>query len=676
MNIVAIVQARMNSTRLPGKVLKKITDKPAIEILLNRLGQAEALNKIIIATSDNPKDEELKNYLINLNFEVYAGSERDVLSRFFLAAKSVSADVLVRISGDCPCIDPLLINQIISTFLKNDLDYCSNVIDPTFPDGLDIEVFSFEALERANAEATSSYDREHVTPFIKNSNLFKVHNVSNKKDFSHIRLTLDESEDLVLLQKIFEYFSPRIDFTWKEAVEYLNSNQDLLAYNKKFKRNEGSQMSTGQKLYQRAKKIIPGGNMLLSKRPEMFLPDLWPSYFSKAKGIHIWDLDNNKYLDMSLMGVGTNILGYGNDEVDHSVSSTISSGNMSTLNCPEEVYLAEKLVEMHPWSNMVKFARTGGEANAIAIRIARAASGKDKVAICGYHGWHDWYLASNIDDPQNLSQHLLSGLEANGVPKALKGTTIPFQYNDFDSLSNIVSKGDIGAIKMEVFRNVEPNDNFLHKVRKLASDNGIVLIFDECTSGFRETFGGLHKKYNVEPDIALFSKALGNGYAICSILGRKEVMESAQSSFISSTFWTERIGPTAGLKTLEIMERDQSWKYITELGKKLCQSWRDLSETHKLPIAISGLPAISSFSFTSEHHNIYKTFITQELLAKGILANTAVYLSTSHNEKNISFYLEELDAVFHKLSKNEESGSNPSDLLNGPICHSGFSRLN
>jgi glutamate-1-semialdehyde aminotransferase/spore coat polysaccharide biosynthesis protein SpsF (cytidylyltransferase family) len=666
----------MNSTRLPGKVLKKITDKSAIEILLDRLSQAEALNKVIIATSDNPKDEELKNYLINLNFKVYSGSERDVLNRFFLAAKSVSADVIVRISGDCPCIDPVLINKMISTFLTNDLDYCSNVINPTFPDGLDIEVFSFAALERANAEAHSSFDREHVTPFIKDSNLFKVQNVSNKKDFSQIRLTLDESEDLVVLQKIFEHFSPKIDFTWQEAVEYLNLNQDLLAYNKKFKRNEGSQMSTGQKLYKRAKKIIPGGNMLLSKRPEMFLPDLWPSYFSKAKGIHIWDLDNKKYLDISLMGVGTNILGYGNDEVDHAVSSTISSGNMSTLNCPEEVYLAEKLVEMHPWSNMVKFARTGGEANAIAIRIARAASGKDKIAICGYHGWHDWYLASNIDDPENLSQHLLSGLEANGVPKALKGTTIPFQYNDFDSLSNIVSNGDIGAIKMEVFRNVEPKDNFLQRVRKLANDNGIVLIFDECTSGFRETFGGLHKKYDVEPDIALFSKALGNGYAICSILGREEVMESAQSSFISSTFWTERIGPTAALKTLEIMQRDKSWEYITELGKKLCKSWKDLSEKHKLPITISGLPAISSFNFNNKHHNIYKTFITQELLAKGIIANTAVYLSTEHNEKNISYYLEELDEVFYKLNKNEKCEKDPIYLLKGQACHSGFSRLN
>ena len=156
-------------------------------------------------------------------------------------------------------------------------------------------------------------------------------------------------------------------------------------------------MRIGQKLYEKAKTLIPGGTMLLSKRPEMFLPHHWPSYFSKAKGCEVWDLDGNKYLDMSIMGIGTNTLGYGNEEVDNAVRSVIDKGNMSTLNCPEEVWLAEKLIEINPWADMVRFARTGGEANAIAIRIARAATGKDKVAICGYHGWHDWYLSANLN---------------------------------------------------------------------------------------------------------------------------------------------------------------------------------------------------------------------------------------------------------------------------------------
>ena len=209
---------------------------------------------------------------------------------------------------------------------------------------------------------------------------------------------------------------------------------------------------TGQNLYKRAKKLIPGGNMLLSKRAEMFLPNQWPAYFSKAKDCRVWDLDGNEYIDMSLMGIGTNTLGYGHPEVDDAVRQVIDQGNMSTFNCPEEVHLSEKLIELHPWADMVRLARTGGEANAIAIRIARAASGKDKVAICGYHGWHDWYLSTNLGDKSHLDDHLLPGLVPKGVPRELKGTSLSFTYNDFEGLEQLVRNHDIGVIMMEVYR--------------------------------------------------------------------------------------------------------------------------------------------------------------------------------------------------------------------------------
>ena len=301
-----------------------------------------------------------------------------------------------------------------------------------------------------------------------------------------------------------------------------------------------------------------------------------PSYFSKAKGCKVWDMDGTEYVDMSIMGIGTNILGYGHEEVDKAVDEVIKKGNMSTLNCPEEVYLAERLIEINPWSDMVRLARTGGEANAIAIRIARAASGKDNVAICGYHGWHDWYLAANIQSKDGLNEHLLSGLETNGVPKSLEGTVFPFKYNDYEELEKIVDAHDIGVIKMEVIRNKGPENNFLEKVRELSSKKGIVLIFDECTSGFRESFGGIHKNFNIDPDIAMFGKALGNGYGVTSIVGRKEVMEAAQNSFMSSTFWTERIGPSAAaIKTLEIMEDIKSWEYISKTGKYIKTNGRN-----------------------------------------------------------------------------------------------------
>jgi len=431
----------------------------------------------------------------------------------------------------------------------------------------------------------------------------------------------------------------------------------------------------GQVLWEHAKKIIPGGNMLLSKRAEMFLPNLWPAYFSKAKGCRVWDLDGREYIDMSIMGIGTNILGYGHPEVDDAVRKVIDAGNMSTLNCPEEVYLAERLIELHPWADMVRLTRSGGEANAVAIRIARAASGRDKVAFCGYHGWHDWYLAANLGDEKTLAGHLLPGLEPKGVPTNLKNTIFPFNYNTFNELETITSQHDIGVIIMEVSRNKGPENSFLEKIRQLATAKGIVLIYDECTSGFRQTFGGLHKEYGVEPDMAMFGKSMGNGYAINAVIGRREVMEAAQSSFISSTFWTERIGPVASLKTLEVMEKLKSWEKITTTGNQIRKAWLQLAEKYGLDMELWGLPALSGFTIKSPHALAYKTLITQEMLDKGYLAANSVYVCTEHSPDIVEGYFSALDSVFELISSCE-AGRDVTTLLKGPVCHAGFKRLN
>ena len=433
-------------------------------------------------------------------------------------------------------------------------------------------------------------------------------------------------------------------------------------------------MGKGQKLYSKAKQIVAGGNMLLSKRPEMFLPEHWPSYFSKSKGCEVWDLDGNKYID-TLMMPGTNSLGYNYAEIDEAVKETINSGNMSTLNAPEEVELTERLVELHPWADMARFARSGGEANSVAIRLARAASGKDNVAFCGYHGWHDWYLASNLSDTKGLDGHLLPGLDPHGVPKNLKDSVYPFEYNNFDKLEELVKTKNIGVIKMEVYRNKEPENNFLHRVRKLANEFNIVLVFDECTSGFRKNYGGLHKLYDVEPDVAMFGKALGNGYAVTAVLGKREVMQAAEKSFISSTFWTERIGSSAALATLKVMEKEKSWEKITSIGENINREWMKLSEEYELPIAINGLAALTTFTFKSENALAYKTLITQEMLKKGFLAATAVYACTAHTPEIIKEYLENLKPIF-KMIKECEEGRDVMELLEGPIAHNGFKRLN
>ena len=675
MTIIAIVQARMESTRFPGKVMKNVNEKKLIEILLHRLSQSKMIDEIVVATSSDESNLDLKYFVESIGFSCVVGSRDNVLERYVTVGKKYNADVIVRITGDCPLIDFNIVDLCIKKFLTLKVNYLSNTLTPTYPDGMDVEVIEFDTLAESLTQTLDFFDLEHVTPYIRKSDQYSKYSLEGVEDYSSIRLTVDLPEDLVLVSKIVEHFHPRLDFNLEEIVRFTHQYPELLEINAHILRNEGSQINKGQKLWNRAKKAIPGGNSLLSKRPEMFLPEIWPAYFSKAKGCKVWDLDNNEFLDMSLMGVGTNILGYGHPEVDEAVNRVVADGNMSTLNSPDEVYLAEKLIELHPWAEMVKFARTGGEANAIAIRIARAASGKDQVAICGYHGWHDWYLSANLGESPQLDGHLLPGLEPNGVPRNLKNTVFTFTYNDYDELLNIVKNNNIGVIKMEVVRNEEPKNGFLEKVRKLATEKGIVLIFDECTSGFRETFGGIHKKYNIEPDMATFGKALGNGYAITAVIGRREVMDAAQSTFISSTFWTERIGPAAALKTLEVMESEKSWEVITSQGLELRNSWNEIASRHNLNIQISGIPALSGFSFISKSYLEYKTYLTQEMLKAKILASNSIYFSIAHSTIYINIYLEKLEEIFTEISK-FETGSNVKEFLDGPTCHSGFKRLN
>jgi len=672
---VAIVQARMGSTRLPGKVMKQIGQNTIIGLLLKRLSLSKRIDKIVLATSIEENNNPLVEHVSEMGFAFEQGSEDDVLERFYCAAKSHDADVIVRITGDCPFVDAELVDQTIDVFQSSSSDYVSNSNPPSFPDGLDVEIFSIAALKKAHLEATSVYDREHVTPYLRNNDQFKVDSVQGSVNFAKLRWTLDEPEDFHVIKSVFDHFKPNIYFSWIDILALQKSNPNLFEINQNITRNEGVSMGKGQKLYKRAKRVIPGGNMLLSKRPEMFLPEQWPAYFSKASGCRVWDLDGHEYIDMSIMGIGTNTLGYGNTEVDAAVKESVANGNMSTFNCPEEVYLAERLVELHPWADMVRFCRSGGEANAVAIRIARAASGKDKVAICGYHGWHDWYLAANLVTTETLEGHLLPGLNPAGVPKNLTDTVFPFTYNKFDELEILVQKHDIGIIKMEVSRNLGPQDDFLLKVRKLASDRGIVLIFDECTSGFRETFGGLHKKYGVVPDMAMFGKALGNGYAITAVLGKREIMEAAQNTFISSTFWTERIGPSAALKTLDIMEQTKSWEIITSTGLVIRDGLQMLANNYGLKINQWGMLALTGYTFESKNSLAYKTLVTQEMLKKGFLASNSVYVCTAHTPAIVDSFLSALDPIFSQIKECEE-GKNIEALLEGPVCHSGFARLN
>lgn len=674
--IIAIVQARNNSIRLPFKSLKKIGKLFSIEYVYKRLIRSKFLNNIVIATSKNKKNLSLINFLKNKGIDYYVGDDDNVLKRYYEAAKINKANIIVRITGDSIIIDYRLVDLMLKLFLKKNVDYLSNTEPMTFPDGQDIEIFTFKTLKKTYNLAKSKFDKEHVTPLMKRHKSFKRFNFENKIDYSKFRWSLDEYNDLEVIRSIYNKFSPNIYFSWKSVIKKVNKHKKLLNNNSHIQRNEGAIMNKSQKLWKRAKSLIPGGNMILSKRPELFHPKLWPAYYKKAKDCQIWDLDGKKYFDISLMGVGSNILGYANNQIDREVIKAISNSNITSLNCPEEVELCEKLVDMHPWSDMARLARTGGEASAIAIRIARAASGKSKVAFCGYHGWHDWYLSSNLKNKKNLNSHLMAGLEPLGVPDSLKGSAIPFNYNKFEELEKIVNDHDIGTVKMEVSRNFKPENNFLQKVRNLCTKKNIILIFDECSSGFRQSFGGLHKIYGVNPDMAWFGKALGNGYGITAIIGKREIMDYAQNTFISSTFWSERSGPVAANKTLEVMEKTKSWKIITSIGNYIQTEWKKLANKNNLKIQINGIAALSTFSIQSDNWIKYKTFITQEMLKKGFLATNAIFVSVCHNDKILKSYFEILDQLFYKISQFENGQASVDKELKGVICQTGFRRLN
>ncbi len=434
-----------------------------------------------------------------------------------------------------------------------------------------------------------------------------------------------------------------------------------------------------QQLYHAAKSIIPGGTQLLSKRPELFAPDQWPGYYREAHGCEVVDLDGRRYVDMSSMGIGTCLLGYNDPDVSKAVVARVQAGSMSTLNSPEEVELAQLLLSIHPWAKKVRLGRTGGEAMAIAIRIARCHTDRDVVAFCGYHGWHDWYLAANRtsqDENDPLREHLLPGLSSKGVPRQLANTALPFQYNQIDSLAEIVRNhgSRLAAVVMEPTRNSEPAAGFLEGVREWCDRSGAVLVFDEITAGWRLTLGGSHRRLAVQPDMAVFAKALGNGHPMAAILGRANVMESAQETFISSTYWTEGIGPVAALAAVRKMQQVDVPKHTAAIGTQLREGLCRIAAREGVPLKLSGYPALTYFSFEHPDALALQTLLTVRMLGHGFLAGNCFYPSLAHTSGHVAAYLSAAEDVFAELGQAARDGD-AADRIGGPVRHSGFSRL-
>ena len=430
-------------------------------------------------------------------------------------------------------------------------------------------------------------------------------------------------------------------------------------------------MNKGQKLWQKAVKIIPGGNGLLSKRPERYLPVLWPTYYSRSKDICVWDLENNKFLDMAQMGMGVSILGYANNYVDNKVKKAISKGINSTLNCKEEYDLAKKILKYDKFADQVKFAKGGGEAMSLAVRLARAKTGKDIIAFSGYHGWHDWYLAANLKNKNKLKEHLLPGLEPLGVPKNLKGTIIGFEYNNIDKLKKI-NKRNLAAIVIEGCRYKYPTREFIKELHEICKKNKTCLIIDEITSGWRSSIGGVYKKLGIKPDIVVYGKGLGNGYPISCIVGKKKYMEMGNKSFISSTAWTERTGFVAAIATIDYFIKKKVNKHILSIGNLIKKGWINLSYKHNINLRVSEVTSLCSFFLEYKNNDELYTFFTREMLKNKILASNSIYISYSHKKKDIVKYLNVCDKVFFKMKKFILS---KKKIKKSQIRFSGFARL-
>ncbi|MBQ2890060.1 MAG: aminotransferase class III-fold pyridoxal phosphate-dependent enzyme [Clostridia bacterium] len=437
-------------------------------------------------------------------------------------------------------------------------------------------------------------------------------------------------------------------------------------------------MSKAQELYAHAREIIPGGVQLLSKRPEQFAPGQWPSYFTKAKGCEVWDYDGKHYYDMTTNGIGACLLGYADPDVNKAVINRIKNGAMSTLNPPEEVELADKLCEIHPWASSVRFARTGGESCAVAVRIARATTKRDMIAICGYHGWSDWYLASNLNSDGSLDDLLLPGLKPAGVPQALRNSAVTFHYDNKEEFDEIIKNyGDrLACVIMEPVRNYLPEDNFLEYVRDGIHKAGGLLIFDEITIGWRLTLGGSHKLIGVNPDIAVFAKALGNGHPIGAIIGTKEAMDGAEDSFISSTYWTESVGPVAALATIKKCEETRIWEHTEKMGKRLIDAWNTLAKKHDIPAEAGGMPCLAHITYTKYPLEL-KTLYTVLMLKEGFLGNNGFYPTLAHTDKIMAKYEKAIDRVFAKMSEvlKKDDYNALLEAIGGPVCQSGFARL-
>ncbi len=441
-------------------------------------------------------------------------------------------------------------------------------------------------------------------------------------------------------------------------------------------RTKGVQRS--MELYRRALELIPGATQLISRRPTRGAFGITPVYATRAKGARFWDVDGNEYIDWN-SGIGAIILGYADPVVDEAVREQIGSGTLYSVNHELELELAEELIETIPCAEMVRYAKGGGEACAIAVRIARGTTGRDKVLFCGYHGWHDWYLAANLAAESSLNEHLFPGIEPIGVPRCLEGTAIPFPYGDLNALGEALdaNRGDLAAVIMEPLRSELPPDGYLEGVAKLTREHNVVLIFDEVSTGFRLTAGGVQPQLKVTPDMAVFAKSISNGYAMGAVVGRREVMEPAAQMFISSTYWSDTIGLRAALTTLREIRRRDVPAHVQKTGTELQQRLNAAADETGLGVKCGGLSIHPSLTFDVDDSRLQTKLVTlfiQEMAKRGCHGYASFYLNAAQGPDEVEQTVQAARETFITIAEGLEQ-NRIDELLECELRQDFFQRL-
>jgi glutamate-1-semialdehyde aminotransferase/spore coat polysaccharide biosynthesis protein SpsF (cytidylyltransferase family)/predicted dehydrogenase len=651
--VVAIIQARMGSSRLPGKSLAEIEKRPMLWHVVQRVKRATMVDRVVVATSTASADDAIEKMCIENGIPCYRGSENDVLDRYYGAARAEKASQVVRITADCPLIDPEVIDRVVSRFQSGDLDYASNAMVRTYPDGLDTEIFTFSALQKAWHEARKPSEREHVTPYLR-SGKFRTANLENTSKFSHLhcRWTVDERADLEFVRAVYRSFRDRDSFFMEDILQLLRDQPEIERLNSQIVSNRGYYKSLfeeangtaapprsiekSQAWLERASEVIPGSAQTFSKGANQHVRGVAPMFLAKGKGCRVWDVDGNEYIDY-IQGLLPNILGYANEEVNAAVAKQLSQGHSFSLPHPLEVELAERLVKLIPCAEMVRFGKNGSDATAGAVRAARAFTGRERIACCGYHGWQDWYIGSTTRNA--------------GVPQAVRALTHPFVYNDLGSLQKLLSehKREFAAVIMEPVNFWPPAEGFLDGVKKLAHDHGALLIFDEICSGFHFGLGGAQKKFGVTPDLACFGKAMGNGFPISCIVGRADVMKIFEEIFFSFTFGGEVASMAAAMKVLDILEDERVYVRMGKNGQILQEGLNSLAAEAGLQDRIKsvGYPLWSLIKFLDANGNdsfLARSLFTQECAKRGVLLLATHNMTAAHEpidiEQTLKVYAE------------------------------------